>query len=229
MRSMGEVEFEYVFLKDANLGLCKGCFNCAPQGEDRCPLQDDRATIEEKMLGADGLILSSPIYVYNVSWLMKNFIDRFMYTHHRPRFFGQKTMLVLNSNAGIVGKKQAFAALRQALCGAPIVHELYVSTPAIPITNERGERRKEKVIRAGAEKFYKACKNGRLPQPGLKDYLTFRVFQSIFTDARELMPACYRFYQGKQYYYDVKIGPFKKLVAAIALPLVGLMAKYIFG
>ncbi|HMK47649.1 MAG TPA: flavodoxin family protein [Methanocella sp.] len=225
MNDLGEVEFEYIFLKDANLGMCKGCFSCVPQGEDRCPLQDDRATIEEKMLRADGLILSSPIYVYNVSWLMKNFIDRFMYTHHRPRFFRQKTMLVLNSNG--VGWKQAFVALRQALGGASIVHELSVSTPAYPVKNERAVRRSKKAIQIGAEKLYKACLNRRLPQPGIKDYLIFRVFQGGFTEAKELVPACYQYYRGKTYYYEAKIGPVKKLIAAIALPLVGFVAKHL--
>lgn len=48
MKELGDVEFEYLFLKDVNLGLCKGCYTCMLRGEERCPLKDDRAAIEKK-------------------------------------------------------------------------------------------------------------------------------------------------------------------------------------
>lgn len=84
MKELGHVDFEYLFLKDANLQPCKGCFVCVTKGEDRCPLKDDRERIQQQILESDGIILSTPGYVQNVSWLMKNFIDRFAYTNHRP-------------------------------------------------------------------------------------------------------------------------------------------------
>jgi len=66
MMELGDIDFDYLFLKDANLQLCRGCFTCISRGEDRCPLKDDRAGIEGKILGSDGVILSSPGYVQNV-------------------------------------------------------------------------------------------------------------------------------------------------------------------
>ena len=96
MKAMGNVEFEYLFLKDANLKLCTGCYTCMAKGEEKCSLKDDRPAIEQQLLAADGVILSSPMYVLNVSWLMKNFIDRFAYRNHRPRFHGQKVLIVVN-------------------------------------------------------------------------------------------------------------------------------------
>ena len=57
MRSMGAVEFSYLFLKDANLKPCTGCYTCMAKGEDKCPLKDDRAAIEQRLLAADGVIL----------------------------------------------------------------------------------------------------------------------------------------------------------------------------
>src|SRR5512144_1160353 len=69
MIAKGDVEFEYLFLKDANLKPCTGCYVCMTKGEDKCPLKDDRALIEQTLRGADGIILSSPVYVNNVSGL----------------------------------------------------------------------------------------------------------------------------------------------------------------
>ncbi len=96
MKAMCEVEFEYLFLKDANLKPCIGCYNCMAKCEDKCPLKDDRVVIERKLVTADGFILSSPVYVSNVSWLMKIFIDRFAYMNHRSLFHRQKMLTVVN-------------------------------------------------------------------------------------------------------------------------------------
>lgn len=122
MKAQGGVELERIFLKDANLKPCTGCYTCLARGEDKCPINDDRAAIEQKMLAADGIILSSPVYVSNVSGLMKNFIDRFAYTNHRPVFHRQKVLAVVNM-AG-TDKKDALSSLRSALGGSRIVHEL---------------------------------------------------------------------------------------------------------
>jgi multimeric flavodoxin WrbA len=67
MKFFGEVEFEYLFIKDANLESCRGCFTCIAKGELFCPIKDDRAKIEEKMLNSDGVIFASPGYVMNIS------------------------------------------------------------------------------------------------------------------------------------------------------------------
>ncbi len=96
MNTHGKVEFDYLMLKEENLGLCRGCFLCVSKGEDKCPMKEDRISIERRMEKADGIILVSPGYVQDVSWLMKNFMDRFAYTHHRPKFFEKKVMLVAN-------------------------------------------------------------------------------------------------------------------------------------
>jgi multimeric flavodoxin WrbA len=123
------------------------------KGEDKCPLKDDRAAIEQKLLAVDGFILSSPVYVGSVSWLMKNFIDRFAYLNHRPRFHRQKVLTVVNM-AG-TDKKGALSALKIALGyarGARIVHELAIATPPW-LQTERAVADKERAIDVAAKKL----------------------------------------------------------------------------
>lgn len=50
----------------------------------RCPLKDDKNSIKAEILSADGVILSTPGYAKKVSAPMKNFIDRFAHSLHRP-------------------------------------------------------------------------------------------------------------------------------------------------
>jgi multimeric flavodoxin WrbA len=210
MKEAGSVDFEYLFLKDTGLQPCKGCFACVTKGEDKCPLKDGRAEIERKLLEADGLILSSPTYVLNVSWLMKNFIDRFAYTNHRPRFHRQKVLLVTNS--GGTGGKTALAAMRHALGGMRVVREVSVNTPPWPIT-EKAAAKNERAVTEAAKKLYDACQDTALPKPGFYGYVSFLIQQRIGTECREWLPADYEFYKGKAYYYEASVSPAIKIVA----------------
>ncbi len=222
MKAMGNIDFEYLFLKDANLKTCIGCFNCVTKGEDKCPLKDDRAAIEQKLLGADGIILSSPVYVLNVSWLMKNFIDRFAYTNHRPRFHRQKVLTVVNS--GGMGLKETSSLVKLALGGSRVVHDLGVGTPPWPQT-EKAVAKKEKAIRVAAEKFYKACLDTSLPSPTFYNYMIFLIQKRVGTDCREYLPADYAFYNGKDFYYEVKVNPVKATAAKVLVRFVMNMMK----
>ena len=94
MKTMGAVEFECPFLKDANLEMCRGCFLCVRRGKEKCPIKDEQRKIEERILEMDGVIFYSPVYGMNVSALMKKFIDRFSYNGHHPQFFKQRALFV---------------------------------------------------------------------------------------------------------------------------------------
>jgi len=217
MKAMGEVEFAYLFLKDANLKPCTGCYTCMAKGEDKCPLKDDRAAIEQMLLATDGVILSSPMYVLNVSWLMKNFVDRFAYTNHRPRFHRQKVLTVVNMGGD--NPKAALSFLGNALGGSRTVHQLGIATPPWPQT-ERAVAKKERAIDAAARKFYHACHNASLPAPGLRSLILFLARQKAYRECRQHLPADYAFYSGKTYYYEASRNPIK---AAVANAVVGLM------
>jgi multimeric flavodoxin WrbA len=95
-----DVEFDYLFLKDAQLETCKGCFTCVSKGEQYCPIKDDCYKIVEQMMNCDGIIFASPVYVFSVSALMKNFIDRLAYVCHRPCFLNKYAMVVTTSCGG---------------------------------------------------------------------------------------------------------------------------------
>jgi multimeric flavodoxin WrbA len=78
LQSFGEVECEIVSLSDFHIEVCKGCKLCLNKGEELCPLKDDRDKLIEKMNNSDGIIFASPNYSFNVSGLMKVFLDRLL-------------------------------------------------------------------------------------------------------------------------------------------------------
>jgi multimeric flavodoxin WrbA len=218
MKAMGDVEFSYLFLKDANLTPCTGCYTCIAKGEDKCPLKDDRAAIEQMLLASDGVILSSPMYVLNVSGLMKNFIDRFAYANHRPCFHRQKVLTVVNMGGD--SPTAALTFLRHALGGSRIIQELGIATPPWMQT-ENAVVKKEQALDAAAEKFYRACLDTSLPTPTLYKLILFYA-QKAQAELRQIFPADYAYYNGRAYYYDTRINLIK---AAVAKTIVAVIMK----
>jgi len=88
LQSLGNIEYEIVRLSDYNLGTCKDCKLCLDKGEELCPFKDDRDILIEKMKNSDG-IFASPNYSFQVSALMKIFLDRLAFNFHRRCFFGK--------------------------------------------------------------------------------------------------------------------------------------------
>jgi multimeric flavodoxin WrbA len=86
---MGDIEYEIVRLSDYQLQPCKGCKACIDKGEEHCPLGDDRDLLINKIAASDGVIFASPNYSFQVSAIMKTFLDKLGFAFHRPRFFGK--------------------------------------------------------------------------------------------------------------------------------------------
>lgn len=66
-------QVEKIFLGDKKLGFCTACYACQ---SGICPQQDDAVWIAEKMLTADVIVLSTPVYFYTMSAQLKTLIDR---------------------------------------------------------------------------------------------------------------------------------------------------------
>ena len=67
-------EVEKVFVAGKNIGYCKACYACKDTGV--CAIKDDMADVLQKMLDADVIVLSSPVYFYSISAQLKAVIDR---------------------------------------------------------------------------------------------------------------------------------------------------------
>lgn len=76
-------EIEKLVLVEYKLNPCLGHDDCA--SFELCLQKDDGARILDRFCEADGVILATPVYYYNVSAQMKAFIDRnyFLSTHER--------------------------------------------------------------------------------------------------------------------------------------------------
>lgn len=222
MRSLGDIEFSYLFLRDANLELCRGCWLCLSVGDSRCPIKDDRASIERQMLDADGVIFASPVYAMNVTALMKNLLDRFAYTLHRPRFFNQRAMIVCTTGAlGLKETIDRLSVIRYA--GFNLVYSVGFNTPENNVSL-KSKSRIDKDVEKAAMKFFDALQDKELPSPNLFNLIAFRAQQTAFSLSHDynLADCDYNYFKEKgwfekdrQYYTNAKINPIKNMIAVL--------------
>ena len=100
------IETELVQLSEKPLHGCIACDKCGVNKDQRCAVKDDAANeYIEKMLGADGIILGSPVYFQDVTPEMKALIDRTGYVSRaNGRMFENKigaSLVALRRSGGI--------------------------------------------------------------------------------------------------------------------------------
>jgi len=69
-------EVENIFLAKKKINPCRGCFACWFKTPGVCVIDDDMAELLDKLLSSDIVVFATPVYVDNVTGIMKNFMDR---------------------------------------------------------------------------------------------------------------------------------------------------------
>jgi multimeric flavodoxin WrbA len=210
---MGEVETEIVRLSKHTLQVCRGCKACCDKGEETCPLKDDRDLLIDKMTASDGVIFASPNYSFQVSALMKMFLDRLGFALHRPRFFG-KTFTSIVAQGIYGGKKIAgYLDFVGNGLGFDTVKGSCITTLE-PMT-EKQQRKIDKTLARQARQYYAKLSQPGYPAPTWIDLLVFRMSR---TKMRLMLDPSYRdytYYAEKgwfesDFYYPTRLGPLKR-------------------
>jgi multimeric flavodoxin WrbA len=214
----GDIDFEYVFLKDADLRICKGCFSCLFKGEEYCPLKDDRDLLLQKIENSDGIIFATPNYALQVTAIMKNFVDRLAFVFHRPRYFHKTFMGIVTQGAYGGNEIVAYLENLAKFWGFNIAKGFHVTTVTPRTTTEQKVITKKTV--EAARRFYKALMDKKSYSPSLFQFAIFRMIRSMYQAVpdEESKDYCYFRDQGwftSDYYYPVSIGVIKKLLGKL--------------
>ena len=68
-------DVEKIRVSEKKIGYCSGCYYCQKSG-GVCAKKDDMTEILQKIIDADVLVLSSPVYFYSIDAQLKALIDR---------------------------------------------------------------------------------------------------------------------------------------------------------
>jgi multimeric flavodoxin WrbA len=211
--NFSNVDYEILMLKDLNFQLCKGCYSCVMRGEEKCPIKDDRNMLIQKINGADGLIVASPVYSHMVPALMKNLFDRLGFYAHRPEFFEKYAMSMVTCSG--YGAEYAIQFLDKSLSiyGFNLAPSLELRFKPGIDRDLQNQENTEKII-AGVNALMAKIQEGDKEKPSLGKMIPFGIFKAISEAAKDSMPADYRYYQNKsEYYYDTDLPFFKKWIA----------------
>jgi multimeric flavodoxin WrbA len=113
------IETEKIVLGQCVVGPCQGHAKCGTFTV--CKVKDDAPGIIAKFNKADGVILASPVYFYDVSAWMKAFIDRnfFTFTHGGRRKARYAGLIAIGGGGGAdetIATLKRFAGLPDENC-----------------------------------------------------------------------------------------------------------------
>lgn len=106
-----DFQVEMLNLIDYKLQGCRGCQVCILYGN--CVIKDDYEKIMNKLREADGIVIGTPVYLNNMSGLLKTFFDRCCVQYHRPQLYC-KSILLVSTTAGS-GLANTFKSIEGAL------------------------------------------------------------------------------------------------------------------
>ncbi len=213
LNALGGVETEVVRLSDYNLGVCRGCRVCIDKGEEFCQLKDDRDVLIGKIMASDGVVFATPNYSFQVSGLMKVFLDHLGFCFHRPRFFGKTyTSIVTEGIYGgakivdylhLIGTGLGFNALK----GSSLLMIL-------PIT-ESQQRKIDQVLAEQAKQFHASLEQPPYRAPGWVYLYFFHMGRTKMHLELDETSIDYRYYRDQgwfesDFFYPVELGPLKK-------------------
>jgi len=187
-RSEG-ADVEIIYLKEKNIHHCVGCYTCWTKTPGVCVFKDDMPELLEKVKAADLLVYATPLYIFNVTALMKAFQDRMLpladphlikdgETYRHPRRYSWSPKMVLVSTCGFPeishfdGLRQVFRHLEKS-GQIPLVGELLVPGAELVLRQEFIRERADYIFQAAFQAGIEVVRNGvvsketeaRLQQP----------------------------------------------------------------
>lgn len=203
-------EVDYVYLADLQLSGCQGHLTCIKQGEAACPFAADVSPLTARMEAADAVIFASPVHCFNVSTLLKNMVDLYVYQMHRPSFFGKKAVVV--TSAAGAGQKDVLKYMRKTFAnwGFDVVGQL--GTHAGLFDEAPYQPKLQSASDEVAGQLIEALERNTLPRPGVAELINFRVWRAVVKRTENASPYDWEHWQktgwiNQDYYYPVKANP----------------------
>ena len=179
MMTCGEIEFIEYFLPSDLPEFCAGCFLCLSDTEQLCPHSKYTLPILESILGADALVITTPVYVLQTTGAVKAFFDHYawMFIVHRAHLeMFNKKAFVLSTTAG-AGTKAAMKTIITNLkfWGVNKIYSLGFAMRAIDweTVNPKRRERFERKLKKSARRFHRDIASGKKHSPYLMTKLMF--------------------------------------------------------
>ncbi|RPJ51539.1 MAG: flavodoxin family protein [Chloroflexi bacterium] len=225
LQALGEVEYEIVTLSNYKLGMCRGCRLCFDKGEAFCPLKDDRDVLFEKIAASDGVVFATPNYCFQMSGIMKVFLDRFGFAMHRPRYFGKAFTSIVSQGFGGGGKIIKDLDFAASLVGFNTVKGSIVS--GFEPRTEKELKKNERALAEQSKRFYNLLMKPAGSSPSLMQVFIFRMGRTTVKQNADEKSVDYQYYADKgwldsDYYYPTRLNPLHKAAGSFMDAVAGI-------
>ena len=213
LQFFGNVEYEIIALSDYRLETCRGCKLCFEKGEEVCPLKDQRDVLIEKMMASDGVVFAAPNYSFQVSAMMKIFLDRLGFVFHRPRFFGKTFTSIVAQ--GIYGGRKIASYLDFVGNGLGFNTVKGSCITTLEPMTEKQQHKIDRALAALARRYYARLEKPGYPAPTLVQLMFFRLGRTKMRLELDDSFRDYTYYKDKgwfesDFYYPTRLGALKK-------------------
>lgn len=177
----GEISVTEFTLPRDMPNFCRGCFSCFYKGEGTCPDAQFIAPIVKSMEESDIIVITSPVYGFDISGQLKSLIDHlcFMWVSHRPnpKMFN-KAGVTISTTAGM-GGGHATKTMRNSFSYWG-VKRIYSIKKAVAASkwDEVKEKKRGEIEKAAARTAAKAAKAVR-KKDSAAHRLSFKVLFSL--------------------------------------------------
>ena len=181
------LEFTEFYLPQDMPHFCSGCYNCFLKGIEKCPHFKFSGPILEAVKAADGLIISSPVYVMAESAQIKALLDHFgsIYIPHRPEeLMFSKVGLVVSTTVG-GGLEKAVAVIKRNLKYWGFRRVISTGFPLYALNysemSEKKQRRIEAKLERKAVSFFKLAERRERLSPELFTRFWFFIMKKMIS------------------------------------------------
>ena len=199
------MDVEIINLFDYSLEPCLGCMKCVEGKNCVLSKKDDMDLLMQKLVACDGIILSSPVYMRQISGKLKQFVDRTCVWYHRSSIYGKPFFAV--ATTGGSGLKPTLSYLED-------VGKQWGDLPCGKIGLKIYDTDRE-ITPKELEKFIKTIKAGSATyKPSLKQVMDYQVQKVL---ALKILPTDKDYWEAKSwdkqdFFIKCSINPVKKVI-----------------
>lgn len=192
---------EFIWCGNKSLKYCTACEHCMK--EDDCIIKDDYEELRQKCLQADGIILGTPNYAFQMSAGMKSFYERsHSLLYYTRRLTGKYGVGVAVGGHPYMTKKIARTIAQGIwLCGGYYVG--YLSATSINRDDLQVQNEEKIFARAEqlAEKLFFAIKDRKKywRQYFLRKYLLYPAVVKMVEKTKSKYPFLYNYFQASKF------------------------------
>lgn len=199
-----DIQLEIINLYEYDIRDCNGCEMCIRNS--CCYIKDDVEKIMNKLKEADGIIISSPVYMGNVTGKLKTFVDRSCKWYHRPELVGKPALVITTTAASASGEVIKYM---EKVC-------IYWGLHPMGSIKRTVKNIKEGIKEKEVKNFiYGVLAEKATFSPSLSQLINYQVQKVLALKVLTIDKEYWREqgWDNKIFYYDCNINPLKKLLS----------------